>query len=169
MKFELDKWKELLFTYGIKIVTALVVLLIGLMAINIVKKSAIAIMNKGNKDETLKTFLISLTDIGLKIMLFVTVVSMLGIQMASFVAVIGAASLAIGLALQGSLSNLAAGVLILIFRTFVVGEYIEAKGVSGKVSEIQIFHTVLINDMGGKVIIPNSMLSSGVVIIHLDR
>lgn len=169
MKLKLDGVKEIFLDYGLKIFMAIGIVLIGLFIIGLVRDTLNNIMKKRNKDETLRTFTISLIDVVLKLMLFLTVISMLGVQIASFIAILGAAGVAIGLALQGSLSNLAAGVLILFFRPFTVGNYIEVKSYAGKVKEIQIFHTVLITNEGIRVIIPNATLSSGNIIIHTDK
>lgn len=169
MKFKFDVAKKMFSDYGLKILMAIGIVLIGLFIIGAVKDTIDAIMKKRNKDETLRTFTVSLVDVVLKLMLFLTVISMLGVQIASFVAILGAAGVAIGLALQGSLSNLAAGVMILFFRPFSVGNYIEVKGYAGKVKEIQIFHTVIISDAGIRIIIPNATLSSGNIIIHTNK
>jgi small conductance mechanosensitive channel len=169
MNIDFEKWKEIGITYSFKILGALVVLLLGLLVISMLKKSVDTFMKRGSKDDTLRIFLVSLMDISLKVLLLITVISMMGIQMASFVAVIGAAGLAIGLALQGSLSNFAAGVMILVFGVYKVGDFIEAKGYMGRVKEIQIFHTVIETNEGLRVIIPNSMLSAGALIIHIDK
>lgn len=169
MKFKFDVAKKMFLDYGLKILMAIGIVLIGLFIIGAVKDTIDAIMKKRNKDETLRTFTVSLVDVVLKLMLFLTVISMLGVQIASFVAILGAAGVAIGLALQGSLSNLAAGVMILFFRPFSVGNYIEVKGYAGKVKEIQIFHTVIISDAGIRIIIPNATLSSGNIIIHTNK
>lgn len=169
MKLNFDLVKKMFLDYGLKILIGIGIVLIGLFIIGVVKDTIDAIMKKRNKDETLRTFTVSLIDVVLKLMLFLTVISMLGVQIASFVAILGAAGVAIGLALQGSLSNLAAGVLILFFRPFSVGNYIEVKGYSGKVKEIQIFHTVIISDAGIRIIVPNATLSSGNIIIHTDK
>ena len=160
---------KLILTYGMKIVMALILLALGMFLIKLSAQIIEKIMVKANKDQTLRTFILSIYDIFLKVMLFITIVSMLGVQTASFVAVIGAAGVAIGLALQGSLSNLAAGLLLLLFRPFTIGNFIEVKGYSGKVEEIQIFHTVIRSENGFKIIVPNSMLSTGNIIHHLDK
>lgn len=165
----LEFLKSLVFMYGIKIAGAIFFLAAGLIGIKFLIIFIEKLMIKANRDETIRTFTISLSDIFLKVMLFITIVSMLGVQTASFVAVIGAAGVAIGLALQGSLSNVAAGVLILIFRPFAVGNFIEVKGYSGKVEAIQIFHTVVTGAGGSKIIIPNGMLSNGNIIVHLEK
>ena len=156
-------------TYGLKIVMALIIFVAGMFLIKISSQIIEKIMIKANKDKTLRSFILSIYDIFLKVLLFITIISMLGVQTASFVAVIGASGVAIGLALQGSLSNLAAGLLILLFRPFTIGNFIEVKGYSGKVEEIQIFHTVIRSENGFKIIIPNSMLSTGNIIHHLDK
>jgi len=169
MKLDFDIVKKLFVDYGLKILIALGIMIIGIFLIRVVRDILDTIMKKKGKDHTLRTFTISLIDIILKLMLALTVVSMLGVQIASFVAIIGAMGVAIGLALQGSLSNLAAGVLILFFRPFSVGNWIEVKGYIGKVKEIQIFHTVIITETGTRVIIPNGMLSTGNIIIHTNK
>jgi len=160
---------SLALTYGLKIVMALIIFVVGMFLIKISSQIIEKIMIKANKDKTLRSFILSIYDIFLKVLLFITIISMLGVQTASFVAVIGASGVAIGLALQGSLSNLAAGLLILLFRPFTIGNFIEVKGYSGKVEEIQIFHTVIRSENGFKIIIPNSMLSTGNIIHHLDK
>jgi small conductance mechanosensitive channel len=169
LKYNFNKLTNMVLTYGVQIVIALFILIVGLILIKFTVRIVEKLMIKANKDKTLRTFTISLLDIFLKVMLFITIVSMLGVKTASFVAIIGAGGIAIGLALQGSLSNLASGVLILAFRPFAVGNFIEVKTYSGKVEEIQIFHTVVKGENGFKIIIPNSMLSSGNIIVHLDK
>ena len=169
MKFDFGIVKKLFSEYGSKVLIALGILIIGIFVIRIIKDLLDRVMKNRGKDQTLRTFVVSLVNVILKLMLVLTVISILGIQIASFVAVIGAMGVAIGLALQGSLSNLAAGVLILFFRPFSVGNWIEVKGYLGKVKEIQIFHTVIIMENGTRVIIPNGTLSSGNIIIHTNK
>ncbi len=151
--------------YGGKIVAAILILIIGLWLIGLLIKSVEKILKKSIKDVTLNSFLKSIIGIFLKIVLFISVISILGIQVASFIAVLGAAGLAVGLALQGNLSNLSSGVLILFFKPFRVGEVLEFKGIVAEVKEIQIMHTVASTDDGTKVIIPNSMLSAANLIV----
>lgn len=151
--------------YGGKIVAAILTLIIGLWLIGLLIKSIEKILKKSIKDVTLNSFLKSIIGIFLKIVLFISVISILGIQVASFIAVLGAAGLAVGLALQGNLSNLSSGVLILFFKPFRVGEVLEFKGTVAEVKEIQIMHTVAFTDDGTKVIIPNSMLSTANLIV----
>jgi small conductance mechanosensitive channel len=154
----------LIVEYTPKVIIALVVLFLGLWLINRVAKVADKAMVKRELEISLRTFLKSLISIGLKIILTVTVAGMLGIGTASFVTILGAAGLAIGLALQGSLSNFAGGVLILIFKPFKVGDVIEAQQQTGEVKEIQIFNTLLLTADHKTVIIPNGLLSNGTII-----
>ncbi len=139
-------------------------LIIGLWVIKLIIRGIEKAMNRSKIEVSLRKFLLSLIDITLKILLFISVASMLGIATTSFVAVIGAAGLAVGLALQGSLANFAGGVLILLFKPFKVGDVIESQGHVGKVSEIQIFNTILKTPDNKTIIIPNGALSNGSII-----
>jgi len=121
-------------------------------------------MNKGGVDVTLQTFLSNLAGWVLKILLFVVVISKLGIETTSFAAIIAAAGLAVGLALQGSLANFAGGVLIMIFKPFKIGDLIEAQSQIGVVKEIEIFTTKLIGLSNKEIIIPNGVLSNGTIL-----
>ena len=112
-------------------------------------------------DKSLQSFLVSLLSITLKILLLISVISMLGVQMTSFIALLGAAGLAFGMALSGTLQNLAGGVVLLIFKPFKVGDYIQAQGFDGTVKEIQIFHTILSTPDNKRIVLPNGSLSSG--------
>ncbi|KZY37662.1 mechanosensitive ion channel protein MscS [Oleiphilus sp. HI0081] len=145
--------------YGPKVVLAIVTLIIGLWVINrIVSKVEKHFTSKA--DPTLGSFVSSLASVIFKMMLLIAVASMVGIETTSFVAVLGAAGLAVGLALQGSLSNFAGGVLILLFKPFKVGDLIDAQGHIGVVKEIQIFNTILTTADNRVVIIPNGALSN---------
>src|SRR5688572_16773248 len=135
----IDKIKDKIIQWAPDVVSALLVLIIGLWVITRVAALANKAFERRDLDVSLRTFLKSLISIGLKIILIVTVAGMLGIGTASFVTILGAAGLAVGLALQGSLSNFAGGVLILIFKPYKVGDTIEAQGQTGEVLEIQIF------------------------------
>jgi len=146
--------------YGIKFILAIVVLIVGLMVIKWITKTLVKVMKKREVDESLIPFLKSLTGILLKVMLVISVMGMVGIQMTSFIAVLGAAGLAVGLALQGTLQNFAGGVMILLFKPYQVGDFIEAAGYMGTVKEIQIFTTHLLTPDNRKVIIPNSPLAT---------
>ncbi|BCJ08722.1 MULTISPECIES: mechanosensitive ion channel family protein [unclassified Pseudomonas] len=155
-------WLPLIMEYGSRLLLALLTLAIGWWIIN--KLSARLGKLVGLRaDAALQGFISTLANIVLKVLLMVSVASMIGIETTSFVAAIGAAGLAIGLALQGSLANFAGGVLILMFRPFRIGDWIEAQGVSGTVDSIQIFHTVLRTGDNKTVIMPNGSLSNGII------
>lgn len=147
-----------------RVASALLVLIIGWWLVKRIARLAERAMLKRQLEVSLRTFLKSLTSIGLKVILIVTVAGMLGIGTASFVTILGAAGLAVGFALQGSLSNFAGGVLILIFKPFKVGDSIEAGGQSGEVLEIQIFNTILLTVDHKTVILPNGPLSNGTIV-----
>ena len=155
---------EFLTIYGIKVIAAIAVFIIGRWVAraltNLVKK----VMRKRKVDPTLISFTANLAYIGLLIFVIIAALGQLGIQTTSFIAVIGAAGLAIGLALQGSLSNFAAGFLMIIFRPFNVGDFIEGAGVAGTVEEIQIFTTTLKTPDNKSAIVPNASLTSNNII-----
>lgn len=146
---------------GTKIFIAVAILVIGLWITKKIVKKIQKILKKRDMDEGLRTFLTSLTSIGLKTLIVIVAIGELGFEMTSVVAILGAASFAIGMAFSGALSNFAGGIMILIFKPYKVGDYISAQGEEGVVSEIQIFNTVL-NTLDNKVvIIPNGPLSTG--------
>ncbi len=147
--------------YGPKLLLAILVLVIGLWVIRIVLKAANKTMERSNVEISLRKFLSSLFGIILKVLLLISVASMIGIATTSFVAILGAAGLAVGLALQGGLANFAGGVIILIFKPFKVGDFIDAQGYNGTVHEITIFTTILKTPDNKTVIIPNGALSNG--------
>jgi small conductance mechanosensitive channel len=157
----LEEFLKLIIEYSPKIITALVILIVGLWLVKIITKYIQKLMIKRGMDETLTKFLSDLVNWTLKALLFVTVISQLGVPATSFVAILGAAGLAVGLALQGSLANFAGGALIMIFKPFKVGDLIEAQGELGAVKEIQIFVTKLLNPQNKLIIIPNGTLSNG--------
>lgn len=149
-------------TYAPRLILAITTLVVGLWVI----RHFVTFVDRklGPKDPTLNSFLCGLISIGLKIMLLISVAAMIGIATTSFIAVIGAAGLAVGLALQGSLANFAGGVLILIFKPFKVGDAIEAQAFVGSVIEIRILYTVLNTFDNRRVVIPNGHLSNGSLI-----
>lgn len=164
METYLEKAKTLFIEYTPKVLAAFAILIIGIFVIGFVVKFAKKIMQKRKVDETLQNFLGSLISWTLKVILIVSVISKLGIETTSFAAIIGAAGLAIGLALQGSLSNFAGGALIMIFKPFKVGDLIEAQGLIGSVKEIQLFTTHLITPGNKLAIVPNGTLSNGNIV-----
>ena len=153
--------KKLILEYSPKFVVAVVILLVGLWATSFITKTAKKIMIKRNVEVTLSTFIGNVIFWTLRILLFVTVISKLGIETSAFVTILGAAGLAIGLSLQGSLSNFAGGILIILFKPFRLGDTIEALGETGKVDEILIFSTRLITATNQVIYIPNGILSNG--------
>ncbi|MBU0520196.1 mechanosensitive ion channel [bacterium] len=155
------KGLDMAIVYAPKLLLAIITLVVGLWIIKVIGKGVRKGMQKGEVDVTLRRFMVSLITIGLKIMLFITVISMVGVQMTSFIAILGAAGLAVGFALQGSLGNFAGGVLILGFRPYKVGDFIDAQGYAGSVHSIQIFNTILKTPDNKTIIIPNGPLSNG--------
>ncbi|MCO8312333.1 mechanosensitive ion channel family protein [Pseudomonas mandelii] len=156
-------WVPMIMEYGSRVLLAVITLAIGWWLINKVTQKLGGLLALRNADLALQGFISSLANIILKVLLIVSVASMIGVETTSFVAAIGAAGLAIGLALQGSLANFAGGVLILLFRPFRIGDWIEAQGVAGTVDSIQIFHTVLRTGDNKTIIVPNGNLSNGII------
>lgn len=157
----INKGYDWLIEVGPKFLLAIIVLLVGLRIVKSISRLLVKGLDKRNLDPTLKPFLGSLTNILLKAMLFISVASMVGIETTSFVAVLGAAGLAVGLALQGTLQNFASGVMLLIFKPFKKGDVIEAAGYTGTVDAIEIFVTKLLTFQNRLVIIPNGQIASG--------
>ena len=155
---------EFIKIHGPGLVYALITLLAGLWIIKRLVKIFEKALSKREMDISLSSFLKSLFSITLKVLLVVTVIGMVGIQTTSFIAILGAAGLAVGMALSGMLQNFAGGVIILILKPFKVGDFISAQGHSGSVSEIQIFNTILKTPDNKTVIIPNGGLSTGSLI-----
>ncbi len=145
---------------GLSLIGAIITFWIGLKVISIMMKHIDKLIKKFKLDKWLQHFLRSMVAIMLKLILVLIVASIIGIPMSSFIAVLGAAWLAIGLALQGSLANFAGGILILLFRPFKVGEYIEAQGTGGTVDEINIFSTILTTPQNQMISIPNWQLAN---------
>ncbi len=149
---------------GMRFIGAIAFLIIGLWVSKFLVKQAVKIMRKKEVDAGLISFSKSLMSVALKALVIISVMGMVGIEMTSFIAILGAAGLAVGLALQGTLSNFAGGVMILIFKPYRVGDYIEAQGYSGTVKEIQIFNSILATVDNKVVIIPNGGLATGSLI-----
>ncbi|MGK0406911.1 MAG: small conductance mechanosensitive channel [Roseivirga sp.] len=164
MKEFSSNFLDIAITYGTHFILAILLLVIGLSVIKRVVNFTRKQMQQKDIDPSLVPFLASLISTLLKALLIITAASMLGIQMTSFVALLGAAGLAIGLALQGSLANFAGGVLILILKPFKIGDFIEGGGVSGTVREIQIFYTYLTTAQGQEILVPNGALSNNSIV-----
>lgn len=148
-------------TYGFPILKAILIYIIGSWIIKRITKAVRKVMAKGTYEESLQKFLVNLVSWALKIFLIITVISTLGVETTSLAAVIAAAGLAVGLALQGSLSNFAGGVLLMIFKPYKIGDLIEAQDSLGVVKEIEIFTTKLISPDNKLVIVPNGAMANG--------
>ena len=159
-----ENYSPLIVKYGTGLLYSLVVLVIGIYVTKLVSKSANKIMVKRNLDESLVPFLTSLIHTTLLILVIISALGMLGIEMTSFIALLGAAGLAIGMALSGTLQNFAGGGIILIIKPFKVEDVIEAQGYIGVVKEIQIFNTILTTFDNKTIIIPNGGLATGAMI-----
>jgi len=156
-------WQGVALIYTIKIITAIIILIIGFWIINRITKILNSFFDVRKIDGTVSNFFKTLIGTVLKIVLIIIILNFIGIQTTSIVALVGAAGLAVGLALQGTLTNFAGGVMLLMFKPFKVGDIIEAQGKKGRVRDIQIFNTVLVSDSDKTIIIPNSILSNGII------
>jgi len=149
--------------FAINLVTAIVIFYVGRMVVRILTRGMRKVMEAQEVDKTLITFVSNLASMVLQVFVIIAAVGALGVQTTSFIAVLGAAGLAIGLALQGSLSNFAAGVLIVLFRPYKVGDFIEAAGITGSVEEVQILTTVLKTGDNKQVIVPNAQIMGSII------
>jgi small conductance mechanosensitive channel len=159
-----EKFMQWLEVFGPKVLGALVVFVIGIYITNLIAKLVTKGLSRRGIDVSLQSFLASLVSGGLRVLLLISVAGMLGIQTTSFVAVVGALGLAVGLALQGSLANFAGGVLLLVFKPFKVGDLIESGGQTGHVLEIHIFNTILLTPENKTVILANGGVSNGTIV-----
>lgn len=155
-----DTLINLLIVWGPKLVGAILALIIGMWLANMIAGGLEQRLEKSDVDPSLRPFLKSLVGTLLKVLVVVSVLGMVGIQMTSFIAILGAAGLAVGMALSGTLQNFAGGVMILIFKPFKVGDFIDAQGYTGTVNSIQIFNTILKSPDNKTIIIPNGGLST---------
>jgi len=151
------------FEFGINLVTAIAIFYFGRMVVGLLMRGLNKMMQSQDVDVTLQTFVTNLVRMVLLTFVIIAAISALGIQTTSFIAILGAAGLAIGLALQGSLSNFASGVLIVLFRPYKVGDFVEAAGISGVVEEVQILTTVLKTGDNKKVIVPNGQIMDSII------
>ncbi|MCH9693389.1 MAG: mechanosensitive ion channel [Gammaproteobacteria bacterium] len=148
---------------GLKLITALAIFFIGKFVIRLVVGAIRKLMRKQEVDKTLETFICNLVRMVLLVVVIIAAIGALGIQTTSFIAIFGAAGLAVGLALQGSLSNFASGVLIVLFRPYRVGDFIEAAGIAGVVEQVQILTTVLKTGDNKQIIVPNSQIMDSII------
>lgn len=156
----IEKLTDMAVQYAPKLGSAILVLIIGLIIVKAITKGFEAALNKSKLDQSLKPFLTGIINALLKVLLFISVLGMVGIEMTSFIAILGAAGLAIGMALSGTLQNFAGGVMILTFKPYRVGDFIEAQGYAGVVNQIQIFNTILRTGDNKTIIIPNGQLNN---------
>lgn len=157
----IDKGIDLGIEAGKSIIVAVIIYFVGKAVISLINRMLGGMMERRKVDPTIRTFMMSLVNILLLTLLVISVVSALGVNTTSFAALLASAGVAVGMALSGNLQNLAGGIVILLFRPFKVGDYIEAQGSGGTVSEIQIFHTILTTPDNKKLFLPNGALSSG--------
>jgi small conductance mechanosensitive channel len=159
----------LLKEYSPKLIAALIILIIGHFVINLIIRIAKKVLKKRGVDQTVSKFMTDLLVWILRILLIIVVASKLGIETTSFAAILAAAGLAVGLALQGSLSNFAGGVLIMVFKPFKIGDLIEAQGEIGVVKEIDVFNTKLTGLSNKEIILPNGVLSNGNIVNYTSE
>jgi small conductance mechanosensitive channel len=167
MEFDWNQVWEMVKTQGvdlgINIALALVIFYVGKVVVSLIVRALGKVMQAREVDKTLETFLCNFLRMALMVVVIIAAISQIGIQTTSFIAIFGAAGLAVGLALQGSLSNFAAGVLIVLFRPYRVGDFVEAAGISGSVEQVQILTTVLKTPDNKQIIVPNSQIMDSVI------
>ncbi len=165
----MNKGMDFVIEYGPKVLGAILIYIIGSWIIKKIIGTARKVMSKSSYDESLQRFLLNMALWALKVLLIIIVISTLGVDVTTFAAVIAAAGLAVGLALQGSLSNFAGGVLIMIFKPYRIGDLIEAQGVLGVVKEIEIFTTKLTTPENKLAIVPNGAMANGNIINYTEE
>ncbi len=165
----LTQIQELLTVYGLKVIAALAIFIIGKIIAKAIRTGVSNAMNKGGSDPILISFTTNMLYAALLAFVIIAALGQLGIQTTSFIAILGAAGLAVGLALQGSLANFAAGVLMIIFRPFKQGDFIEGAGVSGIIEEVHIFNTIMRTGDNKTIIIPNGSLMSGNIVNYSTK
>jgi small conductance mechanosensitive channel len=158
-----DKGIDFGMDFGIKLATALAIFLIGKFIIRLIVGTISKVMTNQAVDKTLKTFICNFVQISLMVVVVIASIGALGVETTSFIAIIGTAGLAVGLALQGSLSNFASGVLIVLFRPYRVGDFIEAAGIAGNVDQVQILTTILKTGDNKQIIVPNSQIMDSII------
>lgn len=154
-------FKALALEYGLPLIKAIAVLIIGLFVIKLIMRGVRSMLSKQGMESSLESFIVSICSSILKVLLVISALGMLGVEMTSFIAILGAAGLAVGMALSGTLQNFAGGVMILLFKPFKIGDLISAQGHTGVVKEIQIFVTILLSPENKTIILPNGPLSNG--------
>ncbi|MEN7343802.1 MAG: mechanosensitive ion channel domain-containing protein [Pseudomonadota bacterium] len=167
--FEIDTTKimETLQTTGvdlaISVASAIAIFIIGRIIVKMILSGVRKIMNRVDLDETLERFLLNILSVVLTLIVVMAAIQQLGVDVTSFVAILGAAGLAVGLALQGSLANFAAGVLIVFFKPYRTGDFIEAAGIAGVVDQVSIFNTILTTPDNRRIVVPNANVTNGAI------
>ena len=169
MPENIQKIYDYVIQYGMSVIAAIAIFIIGRMVARFTSNLVESAMLKGKIDKTLASFGKHLTFYGLMTFVFIAALNKLGVETSSFIAVVGAASLAVGLALQGSLANFASGVLLILFQPFKVGDIVDAGGALGTVEEIQIFNTIIITKDKKRVIVPNSKITGDKITIEMNK
>lgn len=154
---------------GFAIIKAVIVFIVGRVVINLLNKLVRSLLDKRNFDPSVKSFASSLVNVTLTILLIISIVGALGVQTTSFAALLASAGVAVGMALSGNLSNFAGGLIVLLFKPYKVGDFIDYQGQSGTVREIQMFHTILKTTDNKVIYIPNGSLSSGVIVNYSNQ
>ena len=162
--FEAGEFVEFLLGIGIKLAISIAVIVIGFWVANKLSKTVRKVLTKKETDASLVGFLSSLTSTGLKILVLVTAITQLGVEMTSFIAILGAAGFAIGMAFSGTLANFAGGVMILFFKPFKIGDYVNMQGEEGTVEEVLIFNTILSTIDNKIVILANGAVANGTIV-----
>lgn len=163
MEFNLDQISNMILAYAPRVIGAILTLIIGFWIVGWITRVVRRTMDRRHIDPTVQPFLASLLNVGLKVLILLSVASMFGIETTSFIAIFSALAFAVGLALQGSLGHFASGVLLLVFRPYKVGDLVDLSGKVGTVEEIQVFNTILRTLDNKKIIIPNGVVTGGVI------
>jgi small conductance mechanosensitive channel len=166
MQETLNKLYEYLIPFGLKVLGALLIFIIGKWVAKVVARIIERLMTNAKVNKTLASFMRHIVYFGILVFVIIAALNKLGIETNSFIAIIGAAGLAVGLALQGSLANFAAGVMMIIFQPFQVDDYVEAGGAAGTVNEIQIFSTIIITQDKKRVIVPNAKITGDKITVY---
>lgn len=168
LSIDTDKILETLQTtgvdFGLRLAAAIAVFIIGRIIVRIILSGVRKLMNKVDLDVTLERFVLNIISVLLTLVVIIASLDQLGVEMTSLIAILGAAGLAVGLALQGSLANFAAGVLIIFFRPYRAGDFIEASGVSGTVEAVTIFNTLLVTPDNRRIVLPNASVTGGAIV-----
>ena len=166
MQQTIDKIYFYLIQYGLNFIAAILIFVIGKWVAQLVSRLIERLMLKAKVETTLSSFAKHVCYVVILAFVVIAALNKIGIETTSFIAIVGAAGLAIGLALQGSLSNFAAGVMLIVFRPFKIDDYVEAGGAEGKITEIQIFHTIIITKDNKRVIVPNAKITGDKITVY---